>query len=230
MTNNDQGYYVKENFVNNDSSVEVVEKLDSTNTNYTYYEKYIGKDGTIILGASTQLKDNECGMIVPGNTRIGMWYYDKKYLENIEGIQELLNGLSLEEEPIKKIQEFNTDIYYRKHILPDLYTSSLVSMKSQYYSNGENTRYAVEKERTDGTKINLSFVYQTSNDFRKQLQNLYNSVVRIDELEHVMFDLCEISEEIRPKKDEPVEFNAGKFIKNMNKKRSKQSLNKHLEK
>ena len=207
---------------------EIVEKIDANNTKYSYYEKYTGIDGMVVLGASTELRENECGNIMPGNTIIGVWYYDKKYLENIEGIQNLLDNLHTSDEPIKEIQNFNVNTYYEKHILPDLHTKALVSMKKQYNSNGQDTRYNVEKEKADGTKVNLSFAYPASSDFREQLQNLYNSIIKIDGLEEVMFALCEVSDKI--KTDTVVKFNALETLENIKTRITSETDRKQLKK
>ena len=195
--------------------VTVTERINNDNTKYSYVETYENENGIIIIGSSSDLCLDKRGNVMPKRTIMGIWYYDTDFVNNIKDINFVIDNIDVLEDPIKDLEQFNSDIYYKKHILPDLFTSALICMKNDYANKGDNTSYAVEKQLPDGTIVPLSFVYAADADLRTQLQRLYHSIIGVNDLTTEYFKEIGICDTLRPSEDESALFDANKFIKNM---------------
>ena len=134
---------------------------------------------------------------MPKRTIMGIWYYDTDFVNNIKDINFGIDNIDVLEDPIKDLEQFNSDLYYKKHILPDLFTSALICMKNDYANKGDNTSYAADA------------------DLRTQLQRLYHSIIGVNDLTTQYFKEIGICDTLRPSEDESALFDANKFIKNM---------------
>lgn len=202
----------------NEDIVTVSEKLSADNTEYSYVETYKNKNGVIILGASCKLGLDTRKNIMPKYTKMGIWFYDSDFVNNINGINEIIDNIGTNDNPIETLEEFNSDLYYQKHILPDLFTSAFICLKKDYGNNGDNTSYLVEKQLSDGTRTNLSFRYKASADFREQLRNLFHSIIGVNGLSEQYLKECGVCDELKPTEKEIALFDGNCFMKNMKEK------------
>lgn len=181
------------------NSVEVVEKISPDYKNYVYIEKYQGNDGITFIGASAKLEEDKLGNTIPEEVTTGIWYYDNKFIEHVNNAKDFLPTVIKEYDPIQAICDFNIEVYQKRHIRPDFCIKAKAS-KDKRLESDDNIRYYVQNELNDGTTEDLMFRYESSEDFRQQLRNLYNSIVKVREIEEEILDLTELSSNIRPEK------------------------------
>ena len=216
----DDGYKLIGEAYDNEELVTVLEKINPDNTRYSYIETYQNENGIVIIGTTSELCLDKNGNTIPKRARMGIWYYDKVFLNVFRKLNDVLDNFNNSDEPIYDLEDFNSDLYYEKHILPDIFVSSLVYLKNEY-NNAENIKYNVEKQISDGSRVNLSFTYPCSTDYRKQLSNLYNSVIDADNLTEKIFNQLGFGSILRPDSHEVALFDGKETLNNMKKKTTK---------
>ncbi len=227
----EKGYMIQYQITGNDpkNKIEVIEKISSDNSKYSYYEKYVGDEGITILGATTDLIEDSIGASIPTNIVMGIWNFDIDLLKSVKDINKFIENMADDAEPISNLEKNMKKVKKEEKLEPYFHKSVHATVKKQYFeSNKENIGYYVYRNGYE-PEDNLSFVYKLSlQDFRQQLNNLYTSVIRTGISEKDVVDITGISSDIMP--NQFGIFDANNYYDMVKKQNDRFEINKQLKK
>lgn len=165
--------------LSDDEQLENLERISINNGKVIYnaLRQVKSENGTVITGTSSELVLNRYGSVVPDKICTGIWFYDRKFLDNIGNTKKEIMFLSGCLDPIKHLEDLNNDNYCRYHVLPDMYQKVNAYRKSR----GEVSdciSFAAEVETFNRETRVLSFSYSLEDDFRAPIRKLYDGAIK----------------------------------------------------
>lgn len=175
-------------------SIESIEKLSIENgeTVYNALNQISDEKGVIISGANSKL-EKVFDRIVPKNISTGIWFYDSQFIDNIDKCSVFMRYLSGKLNPIVELTDFNIENYQRYHISPEMYQSVYFN-RSKTFETKDNATYVGTIETYDSNAYERRFAYALNDDFRTPIRELYNSTIKINGVDDVVFAVSGIEE------------------------------------
>lgn len=176
------------------TSIESIEKLSIENgeTVYNSLNQINDEKGVIVTGANSKLEE-KFGRIVPKNILTGIWFYDRQFIDNINKCSTFMRYLSGKLNPIVELTDFNIENYQRYHVSPEMYQSVNFN-RSKTFEAKDNAKYVGTIETYNSNIYERSFVYALDDDFRTPIRGLYNSAIRVNGIDDVVFAVSGIDE------------------------------------
>lgn len=176
------------------TSIESIEKLSIENgeTVYNSLNQINDEKGVIVTGANSKLEE-KFGRIVPKNILTGIWFYDRQFIDNIDRCSTFMRYLSGKLNPIVELTDFNIENYQRYHVSPEMYQSVNFN-RSKTFEAKDNATYVGTIETYNSNIYERSFAYALDDDFRTPIRGLYNSAIRVNGIDDVVFAVSGIEE------------------------------------
>lgn len=167
-----------------DEQIENLERIRVENGEVTYSALKQVKDesGTIITGTSSILGIDKYNNVVPNRIHTGIWFYDRKFLENVGNSKNDIMFLSGSLDPIESLTSLNINNYQQYHILPDMYQEALAFRRNRG-EQVDNINYCVEIETFNRETHIANFGYSLETDFRDPIRKIYDSTIKKTGLE-----------------------------------------------